>query len=136
MEKLIEVNGLKKYFPIQKKSLFSKKLFLKAVDNVSFNIYKGETLGIVGESGSGKSTLGKCITNIYPITGGEILYKGKKITNQKNKDLYWFKREIQAVFQDPYSSLNPKLNVFEAADIVIKLSAYSPFSTIADGICL
>lgn len=113
MEKLIEVNGLKKYFPIQKKSLFSKKLFLKAVDNVSFNIYKGETLGIVGESGSGKSTLGKCITNIYPITGGEILYKGKKITNQKNKDLYWFKREIQAVFQDPYSSLNPKLNIFD-----------------------
>ena len=113
MEKLIEVTGLKKYFPIKKNSLFSKKLFLKAVDNVSFELYKGETLGIVGESGSGKSTLGKCIANIYPVTDGEILYKGKKITGQKEKDLYWFKKDIQAIFQDPYSSLNPQLTIFD-----------------------
>ena len=86
MEKLIEVNGLKKYFPIKRKTLFSKKPVLKAVDGVSFTIYKGETLGVVGESGSGKSTLGKCIANIYPVTDGEILYKGKKITGQKKND--------------------------------------------------
>ena len=113
MEKLIEVNGLKKYFPIKRKTLFSKKPVLKAVDGVSFTIYKGETLGVVGESGSGKSTLGKCIANIYPVTDGEILYKGKKITGQKKKDLYWFKKDIQAIFQDPYSSLNPQLTIFD-----------------------
>lgn len=113
MEKLIEVNGLKKYFPIKRNTLFSKKPVLKAVDGVSFAIYKGETLGIVGESGSGKSTLGKCIANIYPVTDGEILYKGKKITGQKKKDLYWFKKDIQAIFQDPYSSLNPQLTIFD-----------------------
>ena len=113
MEKLIEVNGLKKYFPIKRNTLFSQKPVLKAVDGVSFAIYKGETLGIVGESGSGKSTLGKCIANIYPVTDGEILYKGKKITGQKKKDLYWFKKDIQAIFQDPYSSLNPQLTIFD-----------------------
>ena len=113
MEKLIEVNGLKKYFPIKRNTLFSKKPVLKAVDGVSFAIYKGETLGIVGESGSGKSTLGKCIANIYPVTDGDILYKGKKITGQKKKDLYWFKKDIQAIFQDPYSSLNPQLTIFD-----------------------
>ena len=126
MEKLVEVTGLKKYFPIKKNTLFSKKLFLKAVDNVSFDIYKGETLGIVGESGSGKSTLGKCIANIYPVTDGEILFKGKKITEQKERDLYWFKKDIQAIFQDPYSSLNPQLTIF---DIVAEpLRAHTMYS--------
>lgn len=70
--------------------------------------------------------MGKCITNIYPITEGEIIYKGKRITGQRNKDLYWFKREIQAIFQDPYSSLNPKLNIFDI--IAEPLSMHAKYS--------
>lgn len=113
MEKLIEVKNVKKYFPLKKKYPWSKQDYLKAVDDVSFDIYKGETLGIVGESGSGKSTLGKCITNIHPVTDGEIYYNNKLTTGKKHKELAWFRENIQAIFQDPYSSLNPKLNVFD-----------------------
>lgn len=113
MEKLIQVKNIKKYFPLKKKYPWSKQDYLKAVDDISFDIYKGETLGIVGESGSGKSTLGKCITNIYPATEGKIFYNNREITGQKHRELSWFRENIQAIFQDPYSSLNPKLNVFD-----------------------
>lgn len=113
MDKLIEVRDLKKYFPLKKKYPWSERAYLKAVDQVSFDIYKGETLGIVGESGSGKSTLGKCITNISPVTEGTILYGGQEVTNKSRKELAWFRKNIQAIFQDPYSSLNPTLNVFD-----------------------
>lgn len=99
MEKLIEVKGVKKYFPLKKKYPWSKREYLKAVDDISFDVYKGETLGIVGESGSGKSTLGKCITNIINPTEGHIIYNGEE--------------NMQAIFQDPYSSLNPSLNIFD-----------------------
>lgn len=112
MEKLYQVKNLKKYYPI-KKSLFGANKYLKAVDDVSFDIYKGETFGLVGESGSGKSTIGKCLTKIEEISDGEILYKDKSIIKADDKTIKDFRNNIQAIFQDPYSSLNPTLNIFE-----------------------
>lgn len=112
MEKLYQVKNLKKYYPI-KKSLFGANKYLKAVDDVSFDIYKGETFGLVGESGSGKSTIGKCLTKIEEISDGEILYKDKSIIKSDDKTIKDFRNNIQAIFQDPYSSLNPTLNIFE-----------------------
>lgn len=112
MEKIYEISNLKKYYPM-KKSLFGEKHYLKAVDNVSFDIFKGETFGLVGESGSGKSTIGKCVTKIIEKSDGEILFNGKSITDQDKDSEREFRSKIQAIFQDPFSSLNPTLTVFD-----------------------
>ena len=120
-EKLIEVTNLKKYFPIKKNHPLEKSKFLKAVDNVNFSIHKGETLGVVGESGSGKSTLGRCVANIYPVTEGKIIYKNIDITNSSKNELKLFRSKIQAIFQYPYSSLNPKLNFFDIVSEPLKI---------------
>ncbi|MEH7306673.1 ABC transporter ATP-binding protein [Neobacillus drentensis] len=115
-EKLIEVKNLKKYFPL-KTSMFSKnKPVVKAVDDISFHIYKGETFGLVGESGCGKSTLGRTLNRLYDPTEGEILFDGKNIANLKSKELQPFRKRMQMIFQDPYSSLNPYMNVEEIID--------------------
>ncbi|MGG3468143.1 dipeptide ABC transporter ATP-binding protein [Neobacillus pocheonensis] len=115
-EKLIEVNNLKKYFPL-KTSLFSKnKQVVKAVDDVSFHIFKGETFGLVGESGCGKSTLGRTLNRLYDPTSGEIHFDGKDIANLNNKELQPYRKRMQMIFQDPYSSLNPYMNVEEIID--------------------
>ncbi|MDN3019251.1 ATP-binding cassette domain-containing protein [Paenibacillus sp. BSR1-1] len=115
-EKLIEVNNLKKYFPL-KTSLFSKnKQVVKAVDDVSFHIFKGETFGLVGESGCGKSTLGRTLNRLYDPTSGEIQFDGKDIANLNNKELQPYRKRMQMIFQDPYSSLNPYMNVEEIID--------------------
>ncbi|MDQ1144570.1 oligopeptide/dipeptide ABC transporter ATP-binding protein [Bacillus sp. SORGH_AS 510] len=115
-QKLIEVKNLKKYFPL-KSSMFGKsKQVVKAVDDVSFHIYKGETFGLVGESGCGKSTLGRTLNRLYDPTEGEILFDGKDIANLKNKDLQPYRKRMQMIFQDPYSSLNPYMNVEEIID--------------------
>ena len=110
-EFLLQVRNLKQYFPIN--TGFMKTTMLKAVDDVSFDIRKGETLGLVGESGCGKTTVGRTILQLYKPTAGEIWFKGKKIDNKEN--LKEFRRQAQMVFQDPYSSLNPRMTV---ADIV------------------
>ena len=110
-ELLLQVRNLKQYFPIH--TGFMKTTMLKAVDDVSFDIRKGETLGLVGESGCGKTTVGRTILQLYKPTAGEIRFKGKRIDNREN--LKEFRRQAQMVFQDPYSSLNPRMTV---ADIV------------------
>lgn len=104
---LIEVKGLKKYFDINIGGFKTKPL--KAVDDVSINIKKGETLGLVGESGCGKTTVGRTILHLYKPTSGEIWYKGKLIKTKE--DIQQFRKKATMVFQDPYSSLNPRMTV-------------------------
>ena len=110
---LLSVKNLKQYYPVKidSKKLFPQKGFVKAVDGISFDVYEGETFGLVGESGCGKSTTGKMIVKLLTPTEGTIEYKGKdifKVTKEEDKDL---KKEIQIIFQDPYSSLDPKFTV-------------------------
>ncbi len=110
-ENLLEVNDLKMYFPVRQ-GFFSKKVAdVKAVDGVSFAIPKGKTFGLVGESGCGKTTTGKCILRIYNPTSGEIWYNGRNIAHVSRSQITPFRREIQLIFQDPYSSLDPRQSV-------------------------
>ena len=106
-ENLIEVKNLCKYFPA------GKNRTLKAVDNVSLAIRKGETLGLVGESGCGKTTCGRTILKLYNQTAGQIFYNGEEISHLKGKDLLKFKKNAQMIFQDPYSSLDPRMTIGE-----------------------
>lgn len=111
---ILEVKSLKTYFPINK-GLFRKATeFVKAVDDVSFHIYPGETIGLVGESGCGKTSLGRTIIRLIEPTSGQILYNGKDIASYHSKDLRELRKDMQIIFQDPYSSLNPRMTVGEA----------------------
>ena len=109
-EYLVRVENLKKYFDVR--TGWFTKAPLKAVDDVSFSIKKGETLGLVGESGCGKTTVGRTILHLYEPTGGKVYYKDQEVTNSNIHDL---RKEMQMVFQDPYASLNPRMTI---ADIV------------------
>lgn len=104
-ENVLEVRNLKKYFNVGGGKV------LKAVDDVSFNIKRGETFGLVGESGCGKSTTGRTIINLYGATAGEVLFNGEEVHGLKGKKLKEFNRKMQMVFQDPYASLNPRITV-------------------------
>ncbi len=108
---LLEVRNLKKHFPLHGGILGLQTGNVYAVDGVSFSIKKGETLSIVGESGCGKSTVGKAILRLYPITDGEVLLDGKRVDNLSNAALRPMRRRVQVVFQDPFSSLNPRQRV-------------------------
>ncbi|MDQ0206781.1 ABC transporter ATP-binding protein [Alkalicoccobacillus murimartini] len=110
---LVEVKGLKKYFPINKGILQRKVGDVKAVDDVSFTIYKGETLGIVGESGSGKSTLGRMVLKLINPTEGEIIFNEQNFAKIRNSKIRKLRRDMQMVFQDPYASLNPRMSIGE-----------------------
>ncbi|MGB6128270.1 MAG: oligopeptide/dipeptide ABC transporter ATP-binding protein [Psychrilyobacter sp.] len=108
---LIEIKNLKKYFS-KNTGFFKKKMqHLKAVDDISFYINKGETFGLVGESGCGKSTTGRTIIRLYDVTGGDIIYDGKNISHMNEKELVPYRRKIQMIFQDPYASLNTRMTV-------------------------
>ncbi|MBD8004632.1 ABC transporter ATP-binding protein [Bacillus norwichensis] len=110
-ERLLEVEGLRKSFPIQG-GIFGKQVGeVKAVDDVSFFIKRGETLGLVGESGCGKSTTGKALLRLLEPTEGKIYFEGKDITNLSKKEMRRLRREMQMVFQDPFASLNPRHKV-------------------------
>lgn len=109
----LEVKDLKQYFPVET-NFFGKPIrFLKAVDGVSFKLQKGKTLGIVGESGCGKTTMGRTILRLYDVTGGEVYFKGEKISDLKNREFDKLRPNMQMIFQDPYASLSPRLTVGE-----------------------
>jgi len=110
-EPLIEVRELRKYFPIGR-GLFARKFDqIKAVDGVSFRIYRGETLGLVGESGSGKTTVGRTLLRLIEPTSGQVLFEGEDFRNVKGPKLRLMRRRMQMIFQDPYASLNPRMRV-------------------------
>ena len=109
-EAMISVRNLKMYFPVGG-SLFEKKKTLKAVDDVSFDLYPGETFGLVGESGCGKTTVGRTIVRLYQPTAGQILLDGKDIAPLSEKEVLPYRSRMQMIFQDPYASLNPRMTV-------------------------
>ena len=109
-ETCLKVTDLKMYFPV-KSGIFSKARSLKAVDGVSFSIAQGETMGLVGESGCGKTTVGRTILKLYEATGGSITYKGTDITGFDDQEMRPYRRKLQLIFQDPYTSLDPRMNV-------------------------
>jgi oligopeptide/dipeptide ABC transporter ATP-binding protein len=113
--KLLELKSLCKHYPIRKGILSRITAYVHAVDGVSFSIYEGETLGLVGESGCGKSTVGRTILRLMDPSAGEIYWRGERIDQLTRAQIRPYRKEIQAVFQDPYSSLNPRMR---AADIV------------------
>ena len=107
-EKLLEIRNLKKHFKV------SNKQVLRAVDGITFDIYKGETFGLVGESGCGKSTAGRTIMRLYSATNGQVIFKGENVHEKKSKQgLTAFTRSMQMIFQDPYASLNPRMTVVD-----------------------
>lgn len=111
---ILQIRNMKTYFPI-KKGIFGKaKDFVKAVDDVSFDVYPGETLGLVGESGCGKTTLGRTVLRLVEPTSGEIIFAGKSVTKISAKEMRELRKDIQIIFQDPYSSLNPRITIGQA----------------------
>ena len=107
---LVEVKGLKMYFPVTSGLFFQRTMaHVKAVDGISFTVRRGETLGLVGESGCGKTTIGRCILQLYKPTEGEVLFEGQDLTKLNNKQMRGMRRQMQVIFQDPYSSLNPRM---------------------------
>ncbi len=109
---LVRVEHLKKYFPITRGLIFSRHVGdIKAVDDVSFDVYRGETLGLVGESGCGKTTTGRTIVQLYRPTAGRIYYDGQDLVQMRGSELRHMRRRVQIIFQDPYASLNPRLTV-------------------------
>lgn len=109
---ILQIDHLKTYFET-KGGLFQKKQYIKAVDDVTFNVYQGETFGLVGESGCGKSTLGRTIVKINHPTDGKILYDGVDVMSLKGEEEKKFRKKVQMIFQDPYASLNPRMTVGE-----------------------
>ena len=109
-KKILEIKGLKQYFPTGKKR-HGEKLFVKANDGIDMVLFEGETIGIVGESGCGKSTFGRSLLKLYKPTAGSIIYNGQDITHLSTKEMIPLRKEMQIIFQDPYSSLNPRMTV-------------------------
>ena len=113
-EPILKIKNLKTYFPIRNGFFGGISSHVKAVDNVNFDVYPGETLGLVGESGCGKTTIGRTIIRLEEPTEGEMIYKGKDIAKMDAKELREFRKEVQIIFQDPYSSLNPRMTIGNA----------------------
>lgn len=110
---LLEVRGLKKYYPVKKGWLGRESGAVRAVDGLDFHVFPGETLGVVGESGCGKSTMGQLVTRLQEPTEGEIIFEGRDLAALSEGEMRRVRRDLQFVFQDPYSSLNPRMKVFD-----------------------
>jgi len=113
-EKVLEVVELRKYFPLKAGSInpIGKKQYIKALDGISFTMYKNEILGMAGESGCGKTTTGSILSGLYGKTSGRVVYKGKDVSELRGEELKQWKRDVQMIFQDPFNSLNPRFTVF------------------------
>ena len=131
-KEFLKVENLKKYFVIEK-SLFGKPLrYLKAVDDVSFTLERGKTIGVVGESGCGKATLGRTILKLYEPDGGKIFFEGQELTHLKKKKMRRFRTDMQLVFQDPYSSLPPRMTVGSLIEEGVKVHKVVPKEQVHD----
>ena len=115
-QKIVQVRNLIKYFPVE-----NSDDVVRAVDDISFDIFAGETLGLVGESGCGKSTVGRCLLRLYEPTSGEVFFEGEDILKLGNKELQKLRREMQIIFQDPYASLNPRLSILSIVGEPLKV---------------
>lgn len=124
-ENILEVRHLKKYFPI-KGDLVLKKNYVKAVDDVSFSIKKGTTMGLVGESGCGKTTVGRTILRLHSVTDGQVLFQGRDLATLNKKGLRTLRPKLQMIFQDPYSSLSPRMPVGEIIGEAVKVHHIVP----------
>ena len=124
-EKLIEARNLKMYFPVGN-TVFGKRKILKAVDDVSFDLYPGETFGLVGESGCGKTTVGRTLVRLYEPTGGQILFGGTDIAKLSEAEVLPYRNRMQMIFQDPYASLNPRMTVSSIIAEPLKYQGVSP----------
>ena len=130
---LVEVRNLKKYFPVGTGFGFgSRGAAVKAVDGVSFDVHEGETLGLLGESGCGKTTAGRAILQLYRPTSGEVIFAGKDLAKLGKKELRTLRRRIQMVFQDPYSSLNPRASVHEIVSEPMRIHKLCPSAEISE----
>lgn len=125
-EYILEVKNLKKYFPLNRNFFGKPQTYLRAVDNVSFGVKKGQTIGVVGESGCGKTTLGRTILKLYDSDGGKIWFDGKDLTEIKRNKMNDLRVDIQLVFQDPYSSLPPRMTVGTIISEAVKVHNIVP----------
>ena len=132
MDNLMEVKDLKKYYAISSNDMKGGKAVLKAVDGVSFNLKKGEILGIVGESGCGKSTLGKTVLRLHEKTDGKVLYDGKDLFELNRTDITALRKRMQMVFQDPFSSLNPRKKIVSLIGQPLRIHNYGTPQEIAE----
>lgn len=125
-EVLLKVSHLSKYFGVESNFFGKTTSYLRAVDDVSFEIYKGEALGLVGESGCGKSTIGQMLVDLLRPSGGEIFFEGKEISHLKRKERRAYCKDIQLIFQDPYASLNPRMTIGDIIAEPIKINHLLP----------
>ena len=131
-EYLLQVKNLKKYFPIGKSFLSKNQKYLKAVDNISFNLKPGKTVGIVGESGCGKTTMGRTVLRLYEPTDGQIIFEGQDIAHLNGEALRKIRPSFQMIFQDPYSSLSPRLPVGELIGEAVRVHKIVPHQDVKD----
>lgn len=131
-QNILEVHNLKKYFPIETNFFGKPTRYLHAVDDVSFNLKAGTTIGVVGESGCGKTTLGRTILRLYNADGGQIIFDGDDITNLKRSQMQKYRTDIQLIFQDPYSSLPPRMTVGDIISEAVRVHKIVPKEEVRD----